>query len=403
MSKETTQPTDAEVDSAHAAILEASEALGPNHTIQKEAAARAAPARRPAVPAQTTSNGPLTLCGTTDPDEIIAAASRTAEALTKILEERHLYAVMGHKPDGTERRHVQIEGWALLGSMTGIFAATTWTREILDNDGRAAGWEARAEAHTLAGNLVGAAEAECRWAEDKWYGRDSYALRSMAQTRAQSKALAMPLRFIVELAGFNGTPAEEMVKSEEPETSEKCPACDGPLWDNRTKNDQREADGKHRMPEYKCRNQKCSAADDGGPWITWDAHHFVEPSIRAKQNLTAVVAARKNLWKLYYPLDDPSYSDDGIEATLIASIHESDDGAQMAGKLWTDIVQSCLLEEPTENELRQIVVTARIVLDEVGEDATELVSFPEAWEQAEEQMADADADATGGLGSDYYG
>src|SRR5262249_18897895 len=37
-----------------------------------------------------------------------------------------------------------------------------------------------------------------------------HALRSMAQTRATSKALGQALRFIVALSGYEGTPAEEM-------------------------------------------------------------------------------------------------------------------------------------------------------------------------------------------------
>jgi hypothetical protein len=62
----------------------------------------------------------------------------------------------------------------------------------------------------LAGQVVGAAEAECLRSERTWKGRDDYALRSMAQTRAVSKALRGPLGFVVTLAGYEATPAEEM-------------------------------------------------------------------------------------------------------------------------------------------------------------------------------------------------
>jgi hypothetical protein len=47
--------------------------------------------------------------------------------------------------------------------------------------------------------------------------RDDYALRSMAQTRALSKCLRAPLGFIIQLAGFAATPAEEIPDSPEPE------------------------------------------------------------------------------------------------------------------------------------------------------------------------------------------
>ena len=85
----------------------------------------------------------------------------------------------------------------------------TWTRPILDDELQV-GWEARVEARTRAGEVVGAAEAQCLRAERTWKGRDDYALRSMAQTRAVSKALRLPLGFVMQLAGFNPTPAEEM-------------------------------------------------------------------------------------------------------------------------------------------------------------------------------------------------
>jgi hypothetical protein len=72
------------------------------------------------------------------------------------------------------------------------------------------GWEARVEARTRGGEVVGAAEAECLTDERTWKGRDDYARRSMAQTRAVSKALRLPLGFVMQLAGFNPTPADEM-------------------------------------------------------------------------------------------------------------------------------------------------------------------------------------------------
>jgi hypothetical protein len=88
--------------------------------------------------------------------------------------------------------------------MLGVFPVVVWTKP-LEN-----GWEARVEARTLAGDLVGAAEAECRRDEPTWAKRADYALRSMAQTRATSRALRGPLGFIVVLAGYSATAAEEM-------------------------------------------------------------------------------------------------------------------------------------------------------------------------------------------------
>jgi hypothetical protein len=194
--------------------------------------------------------------------ETVQEAIEVSKALAKVLEgedgRRPLYVQIG------DRRHVMVEGWTLLGSMLKVYPVTAWTRPVQDGEGRwttpettsviqtlhskwchqgakghkqkegcetyekekrivngpgRGGWEARVEVFTAAGQLVGAAEAECRWEETDWQDRDSYAVRSMAATRATSKALRQPLGFIIELAGFSATPAEEM-GHEQPEVVE---------------------------------------------------------------------------------------------------------------------------------------------------------------------------------------
>src|SRR5690606_8670582 len=136
-----------------------------------------------------------------DPATVIEKAAAHASALADVVRQRNLVVKLG------SGEHVQVEGWTLLGSMLGVFPVAEWTRELRDEHGRLEGWEARVSAQTLDGRVVGAAEAECRFSERNWAKRDSYALRSMAQTRATSKALRMPLGFVMQLAGFNPTPA----------------------------------------------------------------------------------------------------------------------------------------------------------------------------------------------------
>ena len=145
-----------------------------------------------------------TLFRTSDPVRVLAEATRTADALADVLKSRKLTTNIQGKD------HVQVEGWQTLGSMLGVTPVCVWTRPLGN------GWEARVEARTLDGRVVGSAEAMCTRDEKMWRNRDDYALRSMAQTRATSKALASPLRFIVTLAGDEGTPAEEMTFVEKP-------------------------------------------------------------------------------------------------------------------------------------------------------------------------------------------
>jgi hypothetical protein len=141
---------------------------------------------------------PATLFGTNDPEAVIEQATRSATALADVIKKQKLTVTI------SRREHVRVEGWTLLGSMLGVFPVCVWTRKLED------GWEARVEARTRAGEVVGAAEAECLRSESSWASRDDYALRSMAQTRATSKALRQPLGFVMQLAGFDATPAEEM-------------------------------------------------------------------------------------------------------------------------------------------------------------------------------------------------
>ena len=151
-----------------------------------------------------TPQPPANLFGTTDPKAMIQEAAITASAMADVIRAKHLYKTIGAK------NHVLLEGWTMLGAMRGVFASTVWTRPLEDGEGIRLGWEARVEARTLAGQLVGAAEASCLYAERNWKGKDDYAVRSMAQTRATSKALRMPLGFILVLAGYEACPAEEM-------------------------------------------------------------------------------------------------------------------------------------------------------------------------------------------------
>lgn len=157
------------------------------------------------------SGAPVNLFGAASPTEVVRRATEHAEALADVIRQKHLYKTIGNK------NHVLVEGWCLLGSMLGVFPVVVWTRQLEE------GWEARVEARTLSGQIVGAAEAECLRTEKTWKGRDDYALRSMAQTRAMSKALRGPLGFIVSLAGYNATPAEEIPVEPRPARQEAKP------------------------------------------------------------------------------------------------------------------------------------------------------------------------------------
>jgi hypothetical protein len=154
------------------------------------------------VGSEIVSAAPATLFRTDDPVRVLLEAKKVAEALKPVLIEQGMIQVIHGK--GGPSEHVKVEGWQTLGAMLGVVPVITWTRKI-DR-----GWEARCEARTLDERVIGAGEAECLKDEENWKDSEDYAVRSMAQTRATSKALSGPLRFVVTLAGYSATPAEEM-------------------------------------------------------------------------------------------------------------------------------------------------------------------------------------------------
>jgi len=152
-----------------------------------------------------------TLFRTNDPAEVIKRATEVADALKGVLDKQGLTSrIQG-------RDYVQVEGWTTCGAMLGVVPVVEWTRPLAN------GWEARVAARTLDGRVIGGAEASCTRDETKWRNADEYALRGMAQTRATSRALRGPLGFIVTLAGYAATPAEEMGDVQRAQPSRPAP------------------------------------------------------------------------------------------------------------------------------------------------------------------------------------
>lgn len=148
---------------------------------------------------------PPTLFKTDDPAEVLKRAKATADALAPVIREAGLVSQIEGKD------YLNVEAWQTLGQQVGVTGVIVSTRK-LDN-----GWEARCEARTLDGRTIGAADSMCTRDETtgrkntkRWEDANDFEIRSMAQTRAMSRALSSVLRFIPTLAGMGGTPAEEM-------------------------------------------------------------------------------------------------------------------------------------------------------------------------------------------------
>jgi hypothetical protein len=143
------------------------------------------------------------------PADFMAQAGRVAVALVDLVEKRGLFTKMGNK------KHLHVDAWcslgALLGSVGGssVFAVPDGDPEMIEVNG-VAGVRVKMKAVTINGRVVGGATGFCMRDEPTWKNRPLYALAGMAETRATSRALRKPLGFIVELAGYAATSAEEM-------------------------------------------------------------------------------------------------------------------------------------------------------------------------------------------------
>jgi len=188
-----------------------------------------------------------------DPEKEIEYASRCARVLKKIVDMAGL-----SKKLGGEKEYLEFEGWQTVSKFYGAGAKVEWTKEIIDGEGNIIGYNSRAVV-IQNGEEIGAAEARCGRDETKWNTRPKYEyhyivkgsglskekpgsdkivwekdaktgksfpkkkkveagfelvplyqLESMSQTRAMAKALRSRFSWVVVLAGYSPTPAEEM-------------------------------------------------------------------------------------------------------------------------------------------------------------------------------------------------
>lgn len=167
-----------------------------------------------------TTGGELAL--SRPPEKVLADAARAAAALKQVIEQTGASLKLG------QSEHLKVEAWITLARFFNCAARIAETRLVTIGDIH--GYEAFAQVvHLGDGTVVSSGEAMCMTDEPQWRERAVYEwrdgvrmktgsepvplfqLRSMAQTRAISKACANAFRWVVVLAGFSGTPAEEMV------------------------------------------------------------------------------------------------------------------------------------------------------------------------------------------------
>lgn len=134
------------------------------------------------------------------PDQVEIYATDIANRLSKIIKTQKLYSTI------QGRDYIRVEGWQTLGVFLGV---TSRERSVTRREDGS--YEAFVDLIKFSdGTVVGGASALCSTAEKRWGAADEYARRSMAITRATGKAYRCTFAWIVTLAGYETTPAEEM-------------------------------------------------------------------------------------------------------------------------------------------------------------------------------------------------
>lgn len=153
------------------------------------------------------------------PEIVLAEAQKAASALKKVIQGKPKPVVINGET------YLEFEDWQTVGRFYGYTAGSEGKPEFVELGG-ARGFHATAIAIDSRGIVRSRATAYCMDDEDRWGKAPTYQLASMAQTRANAKALRNVLSWVTVLAGYKATPAEEMdgVKST-PRPASGIPAC----------------------------------------------------------------------------------------------------------------------------------------------------------------------------------
>lgn len=146
-------------------------------------------------------------------DDKIIVATKVASSLKNVIKTQGLSVEITNKK-GQTNEYVTAEGWEVLGTMLGC---TPYVEEVVEIPS-AHKFCYKATVSIRQGDVV--LSRAFAIAERNERQKDRPSVYSMAQTRALGKAYRMALSWIIKMAGYEPTPAEEMPKYNEREALE---------------------------------------------------------------------------------------------------------------------------------------------------------------------------------------
>ena len=137
------------------------------------------------------------------PLKTIERGKEMAQALKSVVDSKQKPVIINGE------KYLEFEDWQTLGR---FFSYSVKTFEALPVEVNGIkGAKAKAEViDNKTGNIIGSAEAYCLYDEKNWENKPFFQLASMAQTRSAAKAFRNVLAWVVVLAGYKPTPAEEI-------------------------------------------------------------------------------------------------------------------------------------------------------------------------------------------------
>lgn len=157
------------------------------------------------------------------------ARPQEMQAMAKVLKQH----ILDHKlyTNIQGKNYVHVEGWQFAGGMMGTFPRIVRVEKL-----ESGAWLAEAEIVQLTTQkIISRGFAICSKTESKKKGFDEYAILSMAQTRAIGKGYRNLIAWVMKLAGYESTPAEEVKADEKPE-KRKGNLADGLAFVKKCKN-----------------------------------------------------------------------------------------------------------------------------------------------------------------------
>ena len=149
-----------------------------------------------------------------DPDIVLEEATKAARALQKVISAKPKKVIINGE------QYLEFEDWLTVARFYGCTVRVRSTQFVQFGDVR--GYEATAEV-LRDGNVISAATSMCLDDESRWENKPLFQILSMSQTRACAKALRNVLSWVVVLAGYRATPAEEMYDGAEKERQHPGP------------------------------------------------------------------------------------------------------------------------------------------------------------------------------------